>query len=72
MSRNVDLRWCSPSHLTFPHNVAQEGVRSQELFGGHIKTKLTDKAIHKYALQGYYGFEKMVAAQEYDKRKKKK
>ena len=45
--------WQSPFHI--------RGVKSSSIFGGHIRRKLTDAAIDRYAERGYYGLEEMWA-----------
>lgn len=58
-----DPAWQSPFH--------RGGVRSPSLFGGHVGSKLTEKKIHQYALEGRYGadaYERAMLAEGNKKR----
>lgn len=70
-----DFNWCSPAHVYVTHGEELNwGIKGKPV-DTHVSSKLTDKKIHQYALQGRYGFEawqNALAIEEKKKPKKKK
>lgn len=49
-----ETQWMSPFHLTYPHGVPTEGVRSNAMLGNILGRQLTDRKIDAYQSRGVY------------------
>jgi hypothetical protein len=58
-----EVQWMSPFHLTYPHGVPTEGVRSNAMLGNVLGKRLDDKKIDKYQRRGVYNDRKYYRAQ---------